>query len=174
MEIIRQKYYKDNPETKRKYNKTRRTVVCSDGVKRRVVPSHPDFPGHGPNNVKFLKSMNPLVQKLRDEDRKIYEESDNKQIKLKPGFVYVMSHPLMSPWIKVGHTRNPDRRLSNYNTGCPKREYKLEGYEYFEDRKEVEKNIHSRLGDEGIQRNSEWFNCPSQYVLDILGEMSYD
>jgi|TARA_R110000744_G_C19038474_1_gene526352 hypothetical protein len=174
MEIIRQKYYKDNPETKRKYNKTRRTVVCSDGVKRQVVPSHPDFPGHDPNNVKFLKSVDPLIQRLREEDKKLYEVSDNKQTKLTPGFVYVISHPLMSPWIKVGHSRDPDRRLSSYNTGCPKRGYKLEGYQYFENRKVVEGYIHLRLDQEGFPRKSEWFNCPSQHVLDILGEISYD
>jgi|TARA_R110000787_G_scaffold275767_1_gene384504 hypothetical protein len=172
--MIKQKWYKDNPETKKKYDRTRVTVVCSDGVRRRVSSTHPDYPGHNPNNVKLLKIINPLVQKLRDEDRKIYEESDNKQSKLTPGFVYVMSHPLMSPWIKVGHSRDPDRRLSTYNTGCPKREYKLEGYEYFENRKEIEKNIHSRLDDEGIQRKSEWFNCSSDYVLNILGETNHD
>ena len=173
--MTKQKYYKDNPETKRKYNKTRRSVVCSDGIKRQVVPSHPDYPEYNTYEyIKKLKNTNPLVQKLRDEDRKIYEESDNKQSKLTPGFVYVMSHPLMSPWIKIGHTRNPDRRLSTYNTGCPKREYKLEGYEYFEDRKEVENNIHSRLDDEGIQRKNEWFNCSSEYVLNILGETNHD
>lgn len=173
--MTKQKYYKDNPETKRKYNKTRRTVVCSDGIKRQVVPSHPDYPEHNTYEyTRTLKSTNLLVQKLRDEDRKIYESSDNKQIKLKPGFVYVISHPLMSPWIKVGHSRDPDRRLSTYNTGCPKREYKLEGYQYFEDRKVVEGDIHLRLDQEGFPRKSEWFNCPSQYVLDILGEISYD
>ena len=170
--MSKQKWYKDNPKTKKKYDQTRVTVVCSDGVKRRVSPTHPNFPGHNPDNVKFLKSVDPLIQKLREEDKKLYEISDNKQTKLTPGFVYVISHPLMSPWIKVGHSRDPDRRLSTYNTGCPKRAYKLEGYEYFEDRKVVENNIHSRLDKEGFSRKSEWFKCPSQHVLNILEEIS--
>ena len=172
--MTKQKWYKDNPETKKKYDRTRVTVVCSDGVRRRVSPTHPDYPGHNPNNVKLLKSVDPLIQSLREEDKKLYEVSDNKQTKLTPGFVYVVSHPLMSPWIKVGHSRDPDRRLSTYNTGCPKRSYKLEGYQYFEDRKAVEDDVHLRLDQEGFSRKSEWFNCSSQYVLDILGEMSHD
>tara|TARA_R110000751_G_scaffold246494_1_gene346426 strand:+ start:37 stop:693 length:657 start_codon:yes stop_codon:yes gene_type:complete len=162
------KWYKDNPETKKAYDKTRVRVTCSDGIIRRVSPTHPDYPHYNPNNFKISKTVDPLIQKLRDEDKKLYEISDNKQSLLIAGFVYVISHPKFSPWLKVGHSRDPERRLSGYNTGCPNREFKLEGYLYFENRKIAERNIHSLLEDQGFLKKGEWFNCSTKYVLDML------
>lgn len=163
------KYYKDNPETKRKQNATRRTTVCSDGVKRVVYPSHPDYPGE--RVLKPTKQIDPLIAKLRAEDKAIYEASDNKQSLLKHGFVYVISNPAWQEWVKVGHSRDPERRLSSYNTGCPDRDYTLNGYVYFENRIEAEQTIHQSLEDGNFSRKGEWFNCPTQYVLTKLGDL---
>ena len=63
--MTKQKWYKDNPETKKKYDRTRVTVVCSDGVRRRVSPTHPDYPGHNPNNVKLPLNPESIFPKLQ-------------------------------------------------------------------------------------------------------------
>lgn len=169
MSLSKTKWYKDNPETKKAYDKTRVKVVCSDGVTRRVSPTHPEYPYYTPNNVKIYKTLDPLIQKLRDEDKKLYEVSDNKQSLLVAGFVYVISHLKFLPWVKVGHSRDPERRLSGYNTGCPNREFKLEGYLYFKNRKIAERNVHYLLEDQGFHRKGEWFDCSAKYVIDMLG-----
>jgi hypothetical protein len=174
------KYKKDNPKTKKAYNALRKTIICSDGVKRRAYPTHPQHPDYNPDIhwsdllgltpkiVKSVEESHPMLEKLREEDKDIYSESDNTQSGLKEGFVYVLSHPKFFPWCKVGHSRDPERRLSTYNTGCPTRSYTLDGYEYFKDRKSVENYIHNLLESKGYQRKGEWFECPSQYVLDVF------
>ena len=69
----------------------------------------------------------------------------------------------------MGHSRDPERRLSHYNTGCPNREFKLEGYLYFKNRKIAERNVHYLLEDQGFHRKGEWFDCSAKYVIDMLG-----
>ena len=115
-----------------------------------------------------VKPVDPLLDKLRKEDKAIYAESDNKQSLLTEGFVYVIIHPKFGVWSKVGHSRDPERRLSSYNTGCPKREYELVGYELAKDRMELEKKVHGVLEAEGFPRQGEWFNCPPEYALEII------
>ena len=112
--------------------------------------------------------IDPILLKLRKQDKAIYAESDNKQSILTEGFVYVMTHPKLGTWSKVGHSRDPQRRLSGYNTGCPYREYVLHGFEFFSDRKKVEKDIHSILENEGLMRQGEWFQCPPEYIIEKL------
>ena len=172
------KYKKDNPETKRAYARLRKTIVCSDGVKRQLVITNPEHPDYNPDRhwstlvsdftSKSVKEIHPMLNKIREEDKEIYAVSDNQQSALKQGFVYVLSHPKFSPWCKIGHSRDPERRLSTYNTGCPTRSYTLDGYEYFEDRVKIEEHIHNIVERDGYPRKGEWFNCPSQYVLDLL------
>ena len=176
------KYKRDNPETKRAFNSLRKTIVGSDGKKMRLAITDPLHPDYSPDRhwstlvpdltvrklTKFIKPLHPMLNKIREEDKEIYSTSDNKQSALKQGFVYVLSHPKFSPWCKVGHSRDPERRLSTYNTGCPTRSYTLNGYEYFEDRVKIEEHIHNIVERDGYPRKGEWFNCPSQYVLDLL------
>jgi hypothetical protein len=164
------KWYKDKPETKKKYDKTRITVVCSDGKTRRVSPTHPDYSGE--RVIKPVKTVDPLVEKLRQEDKALYAVSDNKQSLFKHGFVYVISNPAWSSWVKVGHSRDPERRLSSYNTGCPDRDYTLDGYIYFEKRLDAEQKIHQTLKEEGFLNKGEWFQCLSSYALTKLGELN--
>ena len=177
------KYKKDNPETKRAYQSLRKTTVCSDGVKRQLVITNPEHPDYNPDRhwstlvsdftSKSVKEIHPMLNKIREEDKEIYAVSDNKQSALKQGFVYVLSHPKFSPWCKIGHSRDPERRLSTYNTGCPTRSYTLEGYEYFEDRVKIEEHIHNIVERDGYPRKGEWFNCPSQYVVDLLKQFPF-
>ena len=182
-EKVNGKYKKDNPETKRAYDSLRKTMVCSDGVKRQVVITNPEHPDYNPDRhwstlvsdftPKSVKEIHPMLNKIREEDKEIYAVSDNKQSALKEGFVYVLSHPKFSPWCKIGHSRDPERRLSTYNTGCPTRSYTLDGYEYFEDRVKIEEHIHNIVERDGYPRKGEWFNCPSQYVLDLLKQFPF-
>ena len=185
------KYKNDNPETKRAFNSLRKTIVGSDGKKMRLAitdPLHPDYnpdrhwstlvpdlniTRQFPKNTKSIKLPHPMLNKIREEDKEIYAVSDNKQSALKQGFVYVLSHPKFSPWCKIGHSRDPERRLSTYNTGCPTRSYTLDGYEYFEDRVKIEEHIHNIVERDGYTRKGEWFNCPSQYVLDLLKQFPF-
>lgn len=70
------------------------------------------------------------------------------------GFVYVIDHPRLDG-VKVGRACNPEARLSGYQTGCPRREYRLRYAMYFEDCYTAEAEIHARLN--AHQLEGEWF-----------------
>ena len=179
----RKPYYKDNPDIKRAYNSLHTYVLRPDGTKKYTSIGNPEHPDYNPDRhwstlvsdftPKSVKEIHPMLNKIREEDKEIYATSDNKQSALKEGFVYVLSHPKFSPWCKIGHSRDPERRLSTYNTGCPTRSYTLDGYEYFEDRVKIEEHIHNIVERDGYPRKGEWFNCPSQYVLDLLKQFPF-
>ena len=121
-----------------------------------------------PQDSKEPTPVDPRLLKIREQDKAIYAESDNKHSLLKDGVVYVISNKAWEEWCKVGHTRQPDRRLSSYNTGCPFRDYEIHGYEFFKDRMKIEKYIHFFLKQKGIKRKNEWYKCTPEYVLEKL------
>lgn len=74
----------------------------------------------------------------------------------KRGFVYVISHPLFTDYVKIGRAFDPDARLRGYQTGCPLRQYALYGQTYFEDCYFAEREIHERLA--YCRAEGEWFH----------------
>ena len=53
-------------------------------------------------------------------------EGGGEQIAATNGHVYILTHPLMDGWLKIGMTRYPNARLRCYNTGDPESRYHME------------------------------------------------
>lgn len=83
------------------------------------------------------------------------------------GFVYVISNPAWPGLYKVGMTTNPKRRLAQYQTYSPHRDYKLEWFGFFFNRREGEKLLLSKLEN----HTHEWVK-PSKLVLQELRDMT--
>jgi len=87
-------------------------------------------------------------------------------------FVYVMSHPNYPNDYKVGVATNVDKRIASYQTGDPKRQYKLEHSRRFENANEVEDYIHEKFGAkplvEGKERLGEWVTADLQAIVDAI------
>jgi len=87
-------------------------------------------------------------------------------------FVYVMSHPNYPNDYKVGVAANVDKRIASYQTGDPKRQYKLEHSRRFENANEVEDYIHEKFGAkplvEGKERLGEWVTADLQAIIDAI------
>lgn len=81
------------------------------------------------------------------------------------GFVYVIGHPRLSG-VKVGRAYNPEERLRNYQTGCPRREYVLHFAEYFEDCRAAEALIHQRLARHAL--SGEWFDLQPDEAQECI------
>lgn len=66
----------------------------------------------------------------------------NKVLKSnKSGFVYCISNPSFPKHIKVGITKDIDKRLASYQTYDPYRAFKIETYRFVCDKRLVEKDI---------------------------------
>lgn len=68
--------------------------------------------------------------------------------------MYVIDHPLMYG-VKIGRACNPESRLRGYQTGCPRRSYRLRYALYFEDCYTAEAALHARLNYHQLE--GEWF-----------------
>ncbi len=155
------KYYKDNPETKRRANASRRTV---DGAV--VYPSNP----HHPDYVRKTRPdafTHPELPRIEEEQRVRYRKADADEARAKDGFVYVISHPSFPDRIKIGKARNPNKRLADANTWCPDNGFVIRGAFFFEDALSVERQVH--LIHAHHREDGEWFRMSAeQAVLTIL------
>lgn len=156
--------------TEYRYNKEKKRQYYLDNRQKRIEYQR-EYKARGKTEVTNTKVTNPKLLLLRSEDLANYAKSDRTHSLLLDGFVYVMANPKLLPWIKVGHSRDYERRLSSYQTGDPLREYYICGYEYFADRFSAEKEIHEMLAQQYKQKN-EWFDCDPDIILDTLNILS--
>lgn len=90
-----------------------------------------------------------------------------KPKEIKEGFVYLISNPAWPDYTKIGISVNINKRLSTYQTGDPFRRYKIEGYEFLSNRKEIEKKILSKFN----VIDGEWVEtCKSKSMISYIRE----
>jgi len=99
-------------------------------------------------------SIREMAKQLYDFGRDVptaaKAEETNRQ-----GFVYIIGHPSWPDLLKIGRAFNPESRLKGYQTGCPKRDYRLHYAVYFEDCYVAERAIHAYHVK--WRREGEWF-----------------
>lgn len=61
------------------------------------------------------------------------------------GLVYLITNPAWPEYAKIGISLNLTKRLSSYQTSDPHRAYKLCGYEFVLDRRQVERDVIGKL-----------------------------
>jgi hypothetical protein len=92
------------------------------------------------------------------------------------GDVYIVYNPAWPGWYKVGCALDTSDRLSTYQTGCPYRGYVALFSQYFDIRKEAEKEVHKRLKkhEELVEWANEWFKIDhsiiEKVILDVKAE----
>ena len=84
------------------------------------------------------------------------------------GYVYVISNPAWEGWYKVGMAIDAYDRCSGYQTSSPFRDYTVEYCKYFEDRRESEQNIHTKLAEQKIERRGEWFRGSLTDIKSVI------
>ncbi|EJB4242352.1 GIY-YIG nuclease family protein [Salmonella enterica] len=81
------------------------------------------------------------------------------------GFVYCISNPAWVNQYKIGMSQNPKERLAQYQTYSPYRDYKLEHWSFWFDKRKGEKLIHQFFKD---LKEHEWFNIDSKKLHKYL------
>lgn len=76
------------------------------------------------------------------------------------GWVYVVTHPSLPGWFKVGKTTHPRRRLDQYQTADPLRSYRYVFLYAMEDHHIAEWLLMERLKGLGFLPRGEWFEVP--------------
>jgi len=144
----KKRYYKDNPETKREYNNTKRMHVNGN-----YISIH--HPLHKPGKYKsFGDAAFTALQK--DEQ-------------VKEGYVYAICNPAWPEWIKIGMAIDAQDRLNGYQTSSPMRDYVLVYDIYFKDRLEAERKAH-KVAERYGERQGEWFKITREQAILVLAE----
>lgn len=84
------------------------------------------------------------------------------------GFVYVITNPAWPNMAKIGMTDNPHRRLSQFLTYSPNRDYSLDHWSFFTDKRLGEKLIHSKFED---CKDHEWFNLSGINIQTVFKQI---
>lgn len=93
-----------------------------------------------------------------------YEKTDE-------GYVYIITNPCWSNWVKVGRAIDAEDRCKQYQTSSPFRDYKLCYSKFFDDRKEAEAKAHSLLNESAEERKGEWFKITQDKAQKIIEEL---
>lgn len=71
------------------------------------------------------------------------------------GYVYVVINRAWPGLVKIGCTGDCQKRLQQYNTGSPYRDYEMVHHVYNNDRRAAEKSVHDTFGKD--RHKNEWF-----------------
>ena len=99
----------------------------------------------------YVRVSKPIIEEVLIEEDLIPEKHGPE------GSVYLITNKAWKGWVKIGSSFDPEKRLKNYQTGDPHREYMLIEYRDFPDRREAEHAIHEMLKSEGFHCEGEWF-----------------
>ena len=104
-------------------------------------------------------------------------QGGGQQIAATNGHVYILTHPLMVGWLKIGMTRYPNARLRNYNTGDPENRYHMEHTVAVPHQRNAESSAHelAELADSFEGRSEtgrrEWFRMSLEDARAILNQI---
>lgn len=115
-------------------------------------------------NSDFYKSRNNKNNKSKHCKKCFRIKYNEKHHIPRPGLIYIISNPAWPGYFKVGQTvRNVEKRLNDYNCGCPLRDYKVEFQTHVEDTYLVEQLVHKKFN-----AHHEWCKAELSEIIAFL------
>jgi len=148
--------------------------ACKDCQKERNVflnaKSNPKSnPARMYVNGKYVSKSHPLFKAGRF---KTFESAAFSSLKgyekTSEGYVYIITNPCWSNWVKVGMAIDAKDRCNQYQTSSPHRDYKLCYSKFFDDRSSAEKKAHTLLKKEAEDNKGEWFKIKQDIAQEII------
>lgn len=118
--------------------------------------SNKKLKGSNEKYAKKLAGLSLMKLNISRSNNVAYDRVKLKTTKPKCGIVYVISNPAFPGMYKVGMTRDLEKRLQQYQTSDPYRQYKVEHYKFVEDARKEEKEILQSLSINIVK--GEWIN----------------
>lgn len=106
------------------------------------------------------------MAKVKVERHEAYNDADQHEAAIREGFVYVITHRYLGGRVKIGHARDPHKRLQQANCWCPQKLFRLAYAELFGDRLVAEASVHKFL--EGRRHEGEWFEVTPQMAVEAI------
>lgn len=106
------------------------------------------------------------LAKVRLAREQRYGTADALEAQERDGFVYAITHRYQNGLVKIGHARDPYKRLQQANCWCPQKLFRLHYAEMFGDRIVAEASVHKFLA--GRQHIGEWFEVTPQMAVEAI------
>lgn len=89
---------------------------------------------------------------------------------MKTGFLYVITNKAFPGWVKIGVTENLNKRLQQYQTASPHRDYVLEYSLHHPNYLIAEKRIKEVMQYFALDQKNEWFKVDLDMAKSRLDE----
>ena len=124
-------------------------------------------------NGKYISRKHPLYKPGR---YKTFSDAafdgTYKLDSIKEGYVYAITNPAWSEWVKIGMAVDADDRCNGYQTSSPFRDYKLEHTVVTNNRRAAEAKAHKEAAKIAEEQRGEWFKISIEQAKDILDKLS--
>lgn len=169
--VIRTKYYKDLPDTVKERNVVRRRLEAIAGGRRAVSALHPAIRNQLRKEALELHRTSPFIVVRPPRNTLPFIDKQPKYSeRSKHGYVYVLVNNAWPQYVKVGCAGDLNKRLAQFNTGSPWRDYEIRHYVYADDRRKAEARVHELLKE--FRAAGEWFSTRLQEAVECLEEVS--
>jgi hypothetical protein len=123
-------------------------------------------------NGTYIPKSHPLFKpgkyKTDGEDfSKVYNLGGNKE-----GYVYIISNPAHVGWVKIGMAEDCTKRLAQYQTSSPHRDFILEYSVFSSDNRTAEAIAHDLAHLKSRRRSCEWFQMSVIEAITILDNLN--
>jgi hypothetical protein len=104
-----------------------------------------------------VKVVDPILEGVKLRHKEELSKLKNTQSQIEEGFVYVMTNVVYPGMVKIGSAINYQKRLKQYQTGDPFRQYQIRHSCYFPDRLKSETAVKKILEPVRVKTSKEWF-----------------
>ena len=124
-------------------------------------------------NGKYIKATHPLYKAGRYKTfNDAAFEGTYKLDSIREGYVYVITNKAWPEWVKIGMAIDAEDRLNGYQTSSPMRDFVLEHSVASTDRRESEKEAHTKALPLSLDSKGEWFKLSVEQAITILDNLN--
>ena len=124
-------------------------------------------------NGKYIEETHPLHKPGRYKTFNDAAFAGTYKIdSIKEGYVYAITNPAWSGWVKIGMAIDADDRCNGYQTSSTFRDYVLEHIIVTKNRRKTEAEAHKAASKLATSRNGEWFNLGVEEAKKVLDNCS--
>lgn len=119
----------------------------------------------------LLKPQIDVLQAVLQNIRSRYGEEiriHGEQTLVREGFIYIVTHPCFSGWVKAGMTIDYELRLVAYNVSDPLSRFELRSVKWVIDRRLAEKQLLETLSEHAEEMRGEWARMELAVASSLL------
>ena len=120
---------------------------------------------------KYVSKKHPLYKAGKYTSSQAFGGWEDCEPVTEEGYVYAITNPAWEGWVKIGRAVDANDRCKSYQTASPHRNYRLEHFLYFENRRKAEQQAHKDAERIAEECDSEWFKLSVDEAVKIIDNL---